>query len=595
MLFDDRLATVLGSPVGGDAAARTQYRQLLDLLGSRMAAPGDLTPARYRQLAAQAESLSAAERERILEAPALLGRNPALLAFLGWQRLDRLGARIPDFERSRILREPGQRLRNPQFAAFLAEGDARPAAAAMAIAQLGEAEWLALIPRLPVMARGFLRHRRDLPTTARDLLASLGVGDMVLPQPAEALASLAPPPAPPSPAAAPEDRDGIRALLRRIEAFREGRSLPRAIPRLPLGDLADDGELAPIDQFDMTIGADGRIDWAAADAAPLVVGMRLGHAGPGTIAVLDPRAATALHQRLPLRAARLVIDAAPAISGEWRIDAEPFFTPASGQFAGYRGRIRRPLSVLTAAADPAPDPATDTPEDRMRQVLHELRTPVNAIQGFAEIIQQQIFGPAPNAYRALAAAIAVDAAKLLAAFEEVDRLTRLEIGALDLAEGDADMREAVVETVRRLDGVLRPRNAAIDLEVSGSPFVTALAREELLSLAWRVLATLAGALAPGERIDVRLAGDGARIVLDCRLPASIAASGDPFASTPAERSAVLTAGMFGSGFSLRLARAEIQAAGGTFNISDEYLRLTLPGLTRDDTHHSTRTADGEAA
>ena len=593
MLFDDRLATVLQSPVGGDAAARTQYRQLLDLLGSRSDAPGKLTPARYRQLAAQADSLPAAERERILEAPAMLGRNPALLAFLGWQRLDQLNARIPDHERSRILREPGQRLRKPQFAAFLAEGDARPAAAAMAIAQLSEAEWLALIPQLPVMARGFLRHRRDLPGSARDLLANLGVGDMVLPQPdevADTEATASPPPL----TAAPQDRDGIRALLRRIEAFREGRTTPRAIPRLPLGDLADDAELAPITEFNVTIGTDGRISWAEGDAAPLVVGMRLGHAGPGTIAVLDDRAATALHQRLPLRAARLVIDAAPAISGEWRIDVEPVFTPASGQFAGYRGRIRKPLLAVVDAASAASD-APDTPEDRMRQVLHELRTPVNAIQGFAEIIQQQIFGPAPNAYRALAAAIAVDAAKLLAAFEEVDRLTRLDSRALDLAEGDADMREVVVETVRRLEGVLRPRNAAIDCEVSGSPFTTALAREELLNLTWRVLATLAGALAPGERIAARLVGDGALIWLECQLPASIAASGDPFASTPAERSSVLTAGMFGSGFSLRLARAEAQAAGGAFEIFDENLRLTLPGLTRDDARHSTATGDGAAA
>jgi len=34
MLFDDRLATVLRSGAAGERAARTQFRQLLDLLGS---------------------------------------------------------------------------------------------------------------------------------------------------------------------------------------------------------------------------------------------------------------------------------------------------------------------------------------------------------------------------------------------------------------------------------------------------------------------------------------------------------------------------------------------------------------------------------
>ena len=35
MLFDDRLATVLRHRATGERAARTQFRQLLDLLGSR--------------------------------------------------------------------------------------------------------------------------------------------------------------------------------------------------------------------------------------------------------------------------------------------------------------------------------------------------------------------------------------------------------------------------------------------------------------------------------------------------------------------------------------------------------------------------------
>ncbi len=479
---------------------------------------------------------------------------------------------------------------------LLATGDARPAAAAVASARLEEEEWLALIPRLPVMARGFLRHRRDLPASVRDLLASLGVGDMVLPHP-ETSAYAPAIPSPPtqqtgSAPMEPEDRDGIRALLRRIEAFREGRRPAGSTPRLPLGDLADDSDGPQLDRFDFTTGQDNRIDWADADLAPLVIGMRLGHASPGTLAALEAGAAEAFSRRLPLRNARLAIAAAPAISGDWRIDAEPVFAAASGQFSGYRGRMRRPIFAAAASTSAYGTGATtvDTPEDRMRQVLHELRTPVNAIQGFAEIIQQQIFGPAPNAYRALAAAVAVDAAKLLAAFEEVDRLTRLETDALDLAEGEADLREVVVETIRRLDGVLRPRNAAIELEVSGSPFITPLAREEVLGLAWRVLATLASAMAPAERIQARLTGDGSQITLKCRLPAAIAAQQDRFASIPAERSPALTAGMFGSGFSLRLARAEVHAAGGSFKISERNLKLTLPVLTVGNASHSTGSA-----
>src|SRR3546814_16785415 len=64
-------------------------------------------------------------------------------------------------------------------------------------------------------------------------------------------------------------------------------------------------------------------------------------------------------------------DLAPAIEGQWIVDAQPRFSGASGHFQGYIGRFRRP----------APDVVELTPQareaERIRQLLHELRTPVN--------------------------------------------------------------------------------------------------------------------------------------------------------------------------------------------------------------------------
>jgi signal transduction histidine kinase len=549
MLFDDRLATVLGSPVGGETAARTQYRQLVDLLGSaKTPDSGDL-------------------QDR------------------AWQRLAALEQQIPAEERSRILRQPGLRLRNPRLVATLADGDAKSAAAALAVARLDEKEWQALIPALPVMARGFLRHRRDLPEGARTLLQRLGAGDMLLPQPE----GTATPPAAPVEAAPTDNRalsdgDGIRALLRRIEAFREGRR-PGATdqrplvspldPRLPLGDMAeDDGAMSPpAEQFAFAADETMRIAWADDYIAPLVCGMRLGPAGPGSVAALDDRAMRAVQALQPLAGAALAIDAAPAISGEWRVDAEPVFAAAGGRFAGYRGRIRRPLYTALPLAAPV-----DTPQDKMRQVLHELRTPVNAIQGFAEIIQQQLFGPAPNEYRAHAAGIAVDAAKLLAGFDEIDRLSRLEAGVLELDAGEADLREAVEQTVRRMEGVLRPRNAGFALSAQGEQFATALSRGELLVLVWRVLASLAGALAPSEVLAADLSADQGTVTLTVTLPATFAQVDDPFAIAQPEQRPVLSAGMFGPGFAFRLARAEAQGAGGELEFAGDKVLLRLPLL-----------------
>ena len=66
MLFDDRLATVLRSSAVGEQAARTQFGQLLDLLGS--APDGVLSQqiaVAYARLAEIEQALPPAEQARI--------------------------------------------------------------------------------------------------------------------------------------------------------------------------------------------------------------------------------------------------------------------------------------------------------------------------------------------------------------------------------------------------------------------------------------------------------------------------------------------------------------------------------------------------
>jgi hypothetical protein len=541
MQFDDRLATVLRSGAGGERAARTQFRQLIDLLGSAPPATG----------------------------------GPLVAA--AYERLGDLFELLPSAEQSRILREPGLRLRNPRLVAHLALGDPQVAAAGMAAARLPEDDWLALIPDLPVTARGFLRHRRDLSDEVRRLLARLGVQDLVLPQapgPREPVA--------PAPAAPPGESDGARgigALVRRIEAFQKARRGSAAVaPRLPLdiGELMADAALPGA--FDFSTDASGRVDWAEPPVAPLVVGLRLSGGGVSD-GVCDSATDLALLRRGVVHGGRAELPGAEPVAGAWRIDATPRFDGESGAFLGHVGRMRRPSA---GSGEDGSEPLGD----RMRQVLHELRTPVNAIQGFAEIIQQQLFGSAPNAYRALAGAIGVDAARLLAGFDELDRLSRLESAALQLSDDGCNFRQVVESTLRRLEGVTRPRSAYLRLLTSGESFAVGLGETDGALLAWRLLASLAGALGAGEVVELALRGSGRGIELESELPIALAGEEDLFAAAARSEAAAVTAGMFGTGFTLRLARAEAEAAGGSLVLRGETLVLSLPGLTESAPDHS---------
>ena len=260
------------------------------------------------------------------------------------------------------------------------------------------------------------------------------------------------------------------------------------------------------------------------------------------------------------------------------MDAAPLFASETGDFSGYAARLYRPNR-------PAGFENIATQGDAMRQVLHELRTPVNAIQGFAEIIQQQIFGPVPHEYRAHAATIAGDAATLLAGFDEVDRLVKLENGAMELDEGTSDFSEALVNTMERLERALRPRSAGFKLNVSGAPFHVALDRSEAMAICWRLLATAASALGPGEEVQLDLASDGHTIHLQLDFPESLRDAASD-AARDSQRRRAISAGMYGPKFTFRLAEAEAHAAGGSLICDEDRVSLRLPALTLPDADHS---------
>ncbi len=548
MHFDDRLATVLRHRATGERAARTQFRQLLDLLGSR-------TGPRDQNLLAAA-----------------------------WLRLGALGEMLPAADRAAMIRDPGLRFRNPELAAHLAEDEPGVAVAALARAELSDDDWEALIPRLPIRARGFLRLRRDIPANAVRVLDRLGIHDRGLPLPDRAEGEAEHIPPAPQPEAAndaggplPEDSE-IGALVKRIESFRLARQSSPALndaPRLPLDDRPD-GEVRPaLAAIDFTADAEGRIDWADLQVAPMLVGMRLA----------DNSACAALFQRhQPLRNCLLTLEGAPPIAGDWIMDAAPRFTRPGGRFYGYAGKFRRPAP--SAGSIRAAD--TDSEGDRIRQLLHELRTPVNAIQGFAEIIQQQLFGPTPHEYRAMAANIAGDSARILAGFDELDRLARLETGAIELEHGVADFRATVDRIAVQLQDVLKSRTAGFEVQLDPQECLIGLAPTECEIIVWRLLATIASAVGAGETVQLILEQDGAMARLCCDLPASLSDSGDIFSASARPVSGAVSAGMFGAGFSLRLARAEARGAGGNLVLVEDWLMLSIPLLTGADTNSSDR-------
>ncbi|WP_170234854.1 sensor histidine kinase [Croceicoccus sediminis] len=558
MTLDDRLRTVLEVAADSDVSARAQYQQLVDLLGSgRTVADGALVAASFLRLAA-------------------------------------LARRIPADERAQILADPALRLRSAPLVAQLCEGEEAVAAAAIDAADLDEAGWTVLISVLDESLQNRVRSARTT-GRARNVEAPPPLLVERKEQRSSAVDGLTPsapvPTRAPRPqVAAPRKRaaetvepsSDIGEIVARIERFRlkrreqvtdeivaSGRKSASDENEILLDDeVADSASPPPIAttrEIDCMISPEGRVEWAAR-LSPMLTGLILSASDTATARV-DESTSTALRRQQAVRSGRVTIGASPAISGQWRLDAAPHFDPV-GRFLGHHARLTRDLGSVP-----------DRRGDLVRQALHELRTPINALQGFAEIIQQQLFGPVPHQYRSLAAGIAGETASLLAGLEEVDRLVRLRHGTRTMSEGETAIGPLVESLVRQAVPMLDARSARMDVRLTDPGMTVPIEEGELERSLWRLIAAVAGSAGAGDVLPFSLQPGRDAVTITMGLPPSLAALDDEdlFGASPASDSdGELATGMLGRGFALRLAGAEAKAAGGSLDRDAAALVLTLP-------------------
>lgn len=595
MRFDDTLETVLAADLSTAFGKASAWRQLVDLIGRRRI-PGD-----PRALA-------------LLES--LRGEVP-------------LAVRITSARSLEAAEPPASLVR------LCVADEIAVAAPILRTARLNAGEWIELLPRLSAPGRGVLRGRRDLPPGVAEALDAfrgadfviesaagaadgaatidaapvaedappartsstfvpVGVAAMGIPVVAAALqqAAEAPPrdgagdePAAATPIAAesaatqepavPEEQiaraDGeglatdtpagpfeIADVVARIDAFYT-RQPERAVPP---------GPPTRAEGFRFETDAQGVIRWVEGVTRAPLIGLSLDMTAMPDGSRVDGVAAGALRQRSHIADARLFVAGESDAGGDWRISASAAFDPASGRFSGYRGTARRPRRDETAAARPAGAKGADS----LRQLMHELRTPTNAIAGFAELIEREILGEAAPVYRERAALIRDCARALLGAIDDLDLAARIDAAALRLFPGEVALAPLLARIGEDLGTLAAMRGALLELP-HGELTVAGDARaiERLLS---RTLATLLSAAGEGERIEVTLADMGDSAAIRFSRPAALAAyPGDAIFAVDDERD---DAALLGTGFALRLVRNLARELSGSLTVDADSLTIRLP-------------------
>jgi len=126
-----------------------------------------------------------------------------------------------------------------------------------------------------------------------------------------------------------------------------------------------------------------------------------------------------------------------------------------------RKRIERELVQSKEYAEAA----NSAKSEFLANMSHELRTPLNAILGFSEVMRRESFGPlGSERYKEYASDIHNSGALLLDLISDVLDLSRIEAGAVSLAEGAVVLNRVVDSTVRMIRDRAERKSIKIDTD-----------------------------------------------------------------------------------------------------------------------------------
>ncbi len=514
MRFDDRLTTVLSQPVSSPHDRAVRWRQLVDLVAR---SSGQADRALLEQAIAVIRTDSKAIREPIRAAAARsIAGSPIPLALLSVFAADKLAVAAPLIASASLTGDALSSLRD------VASADVR--------------RFLDSLNRPPTEEAG-----PSLPAPKPEL----------------------------APEVAAEPVPSISEVVARIERLRSS----RAQAAQPKPDPVPRGGDYPVPAlFRWECGPGGEIEWVEGAPRGPLIGRSI------AVADLDEGVDDCVERafviRAPFRDCLLELGDDGLMAGEWQISGAPAFASGDGRFIGYRGIARRgqpePEALPARTGGQLP-----SGNDALREMIHEIKTPLNAIIGFAEIIDGQYFGPAHRRYRERAAEIVTNARSLLEAAEDLDFVAKLQTARGGGGEGTnfASFLPGFI------DGLLERAAAvgvSLDVDAPDVHGMCTLEPELIDRLLRRFTDAVLAATAPGERLTFRVKRLDDRFGFALTRPkATIMADKDDlldpeFTIGGADRA------LLGLGFSLRLINGLVAIAGGGLEIADEQFSLDVP-------------------
>ena len=228
--------------------------------------------------------------------------------------------------------------------------------------------------------------------------------------------------------------------------------------------------------------------------------------------------------------------------------------------------------------------ASRAKSDFLARMSHELRSPLNAILGFSEVIADQVFGPqGVDRYEGYAKNIHEAGAHLLALINDILDLSKVEAGELQLTLEPIDLKELIHGSVQLMTPMAEKRGVQLVVDLGRSPLSLVADRRRLRQMVMNVVSNAIKFTLAGGMVMITAHQEQGNIVLDVAdsgigmTPDQIKIALQPFGQVATESPYA----QVGTGLGLPIVASLVELHGGQLDIQSTpnvgtTISLTLP-------------------
>ncbi len=242
-------------------------------------------------------------------------------------------------------------------------------------------------------------------------------------------------------------------------------------------------------------------------------------------------------------------------------------------------RLRAENEVLSedlARANVATAEAKYSKWTTLAHLSHELRTPMNAIMGFSQMMQDQIFGALAERYRGYSGHIHDSGRHMVELIDTIIDVSRAETGQLTIDDSAIVPVELIEECLQKVEQAAAAKRLTLERHFAQSAPRLMVDQAKLRQALLNLLHNAISYTREGGRIAIALSclNDGLEIAVSDTgvgiAPDDIEKCQEPFVRVGNP----LIAGAEGAGLGLPLARRLIEAHGGSFKLASKLGRGT---------------------